>query len=105
MYNVEHKRQVLINQSRSDNGNYYKYLKALYNLFYRRTNELGKGYTTYNDISCKEKMQVVADCYDKAFVRPYIISEYQKDLMRLGYLSTKEVDGELRFYINRELDF
>ena len=105
MYNVEHKRDVLINESLNDSGNYYKYLKALYNLFYNRISESDKDYATKNDISFKEKKNAVLECYDKAYVSPDIIACYQKDLTRLGYFSVENVNGEWRTYINRELDF
>ena len=105
MYNVKHKREVLINESLNDSGNYYKYLKALYNLTYQRINELSKGYVTSRDITFREKKNAVLQCYNNAYVGSDIIARYQKDLTRLGYFSVKNVDGEWRTYILKELDF
>lgn len=103
MYDVEHKRQVLIKQSQKDSENYYRYLKALYNLFLQNANEQNRDYAT--GISFKKRMSVITDCYDKAYVSPDIVIQYQRDLSRLGYISIKKVNGETRFYIIRELDF
>lgn len=103
MYNIEHKREVLIKQSLNNNGNYYKYLRALYNLFLQKAQEQGEEYAT--DISMKEKMSVVANCCEKAFVSPSIIIQYQDDLKKLGYISVKNIENKWRIYITRELDF
>lgn len=105
MYNREHKRQVLIKQSQRDSGNYYKYLKALYNLFLQKANDKCRDYVTGTDVSLKDKMTAVSDCYENAFVSPNIVLGYQKDLKKLGYISVKNVEGEWRIYIIRELDF
>lgn len=98
-----HKRQVLIEQSSSDRGNYYKYLKALYTLFSQKAIEQGRDYAT--DISLKEKMSAVANCGVNAFISPKVVLQYQEELKKLGYISVKKVDDEWRIYITDELDF
>ncbi len=100
---VAHKRQVLVEQSSSDSGNYYKYLKALYTLFLQKAKEQGRDYAT--DVSLKEKMSAVANCNVNAYISPTVVLQYQNELKKMKYISVRKVHNEWRIYIIDELDF
>lgn len=100
---LEHKRQLLIEQSLNDRGNMYRYLKGLYNLYLKKSQEQGRNYAV--GVKLKEEQKVLTDC-DKAAYNHYTIIPYYRGLLKdLGYISVKKVDNEWRIYILKELDF
>lgn len=103
MYNREHKRQVLKEQALNGNGSYYKYLKAIYNLYLEDANAHKRDYAT--NISIKAMMLAVYNCNELAYVSKSTVLQYQNDLQKLGYISVQKVDDEYRIYLLEELDF
>ncbi len=100
---IEHKRHVLQEQSSEDKGNYYKFLKAFYNVYLQKAKEQGRNYAT--DVSWKELMNTISTCDKNAFVSVNTARHYQTELRKLGYIQIKKIHGEWRYYITDELDF
>lgn len=97
----ENKLNYLREQKLNPTGNYRKYLVNLYNYYREKANE-------NNCDWCISKFsEMISAAYEEnpdhmAYSQ---VRDYSKTLSELGYIQKKNVNGQWRVYILKELDF
>lgn len=100
---VEKKISYLRSQRDNPTGNYRRYLVNIYNLYKQRADENGTNWAPDVSLSCLVRVAYAGlDIDHSAFEK---VKKWKQDLKNIGYIESRNVDGEWRVYILKELDF
>lgn len=98
-------KQITYLRSQKDNptGNYRQYLVNIYNLFSNCAKANGTDWCPNIDIPTIVKAAYAG--LETDHESWYMVQKWKGDLKKLGYIGDRNVNGEWRTYILKELDF
>lgn len=100
---VKSTKETLQRQKNGGKGNYRTYLVNLYNLFYEEAKLNGTDWCP--SVSVHRMVQAAYFGLEVDHMSRTMVLRWKDDLKKLGYICDKNVNGEWRTYILKELDF